>query len=381
MSVPLIDVQAHRGRIGDQIDDRIAQVVEHGKYIMGPEVAEFEQAMAAWIGDPTVQAIGCANGTDALVLAVQALGLEVGQAVVCPSFTFIATAEAVAILGGVPVFADVAADDFNLDSESARHAVKSARAEGLDVVGMIAVDLFGQPADYSTLRTLCDELGLWLIADAAQSFGGSSSTGRVGSLADITTTSFFPAKPLGCYGDGGALFTADSELAEAIRSLRVHGKGTDKYDNVRIGQNSRLDTLQAAILLPKLAILADELDARDVIANRYEQALADWCLIPRVKDGSRSAWAQYTIRCDDRDGLQKWLGEAGVGTAVYYPTPLHLQTAYRRYHQAGVALPVSDQLADSVLSLPMYPYLSEADQNLVIELCIEYLREEGRKSA
>lgn len=381
MSVPLIDVQAHRAVIGEQIDQGIARVVAHGKWIMGPEVGEFEGALESWVGDEGVQAIGCSNGTDALVLAVQALGLQPGQGVICPSFTFIATAEAVAAIGGIPVFADVRSDDFNIDPESVRSAVDHARARGVDVVGIIAVDLFGSPADYRSLRTLADDLGCWLVADGAQSFGGSRDGRRVGSMADVTTTSFFPAKPLGCYGDGGAVFTQRPEVADVMRSLGVHGKGSDKYDNIRIGQNSRLDTIQAAILMPKLAILEGELEQRQQVADRYEEALGDACVTPRRVDGVRSAWAQFTIRCADRDLLQAYLSERGIGNAIYYPTSLHQQTAYRRYHESGIALPVSEMLSATVLSLPMYPYLTTSAQDEVIEACLAQLPEGQKQSA
>lgn len=381
MGVPLIDVQAHRALIGEEIDQGIARVVAHGKWIMGPEVAQLEGALVDWIGDETVQAISCANGTDALVLAAQALGLQPGQAVVCPSFTFIATAEAVAALGGVPVFADVGYDDFNLDPASTIEAIARATDQGLDVVGIIAVDLFGQPADYVSLRAIARDSGCWLIADAAQSFGASRDGERVGSMADVTTTSFFPAKPLGCYGDGGAVFTARADLAETLRSLRVHGKGSDKYDNVLIGQNSRLDTIQAAILLPKLAILAKELEDRQRVAERYAEALGAACVTPQLASGVQSAWAQYTIRCEGRDGLRQVLSDAGIGNAVYYPTPLHQQTAYRRFHVNGVDLPVSESLSTTVLSLPMFPYLSASDQSVAIGECMPYLTTGQRHSA
>ena len=364
--VALIDVQAHRRVIGAEIDARIAAVVGHGKYIMGPEVAEFEAAMEAFIGVDGVQALSCSNGTDALILAMQALGLAPGEAVICPAFTFVATAESVAALGGVPVFADVETDGFNLSADSVRQAAKVAQAAGLSVKGICAVDLFGVPADYEALAVVANELDVWVLADAAQSFGGALDGVRVGANSNITTTSFFPAKPLGCYGDGGMVFTTDTALADTIRSLRVHGKGTDKYDNVRIGQNSRLDTIQAAVLLPKLAALASELDARDRVADRYNEALSDIVGTPRIPDGSRSAWAQYTVVIDRRDQLQAALNGAGIGNAVYYPKPLHEQSGYRHFHFPEIDLDRTERLSPRVLSLPMHPYLSDDEIDTVV---------------
>jgi len=365
--VPLIDVQAQRSRLGAQIDARIAAVVQHGKFIMGPEVGEFESALETFIDDDQVTALGCSNGTDALVLAFQALGLKPGQAVICPAFTFIATAESVAVLGGVPVFADVEPEGFNLSADSVRSAAKVAAEQGLEVVGIIAVDLFGVPADYQALNAVGNELGAWVLADAAQSIGGSHDGKKIGALTTVTTASFFPAKPLGCYGDGGAVFTTDPELAEIIKSLRVHGKGTDKYDNVRIGQNSRLDTIQAAVLLPKLSVLDSELDARQRVADLYAEGLAGVVETPKLPAGARSAWAQYTILTEDRPKLQAALNEAGIGNAVYYPKPLHQQSGYQHYHLDQIDLAHTDRLTSRVLSLPMYPYLEDTQIEQVIE--------------
>ena len=366
--LPLIDVQAQRAVIGDEIDARMAAVVEHGKFIMGPEVAEFEAAAAAFVGADGLHAIGCANGTDALVLGLQALGLQPGDGVICPSFTFVATAEAVALLGGRPVFADVGEEGFNLSAESVRRAAKEAEAAGIPIAGICPVDLFGVPADYDGLSKLADELGCWILADAAQSFGGSHGGRRVGTLARVTTTSFFPAKPLGCYGDGGMVFTTDPALAELLESLRVHGKGTEKYDNVRIGQNSRLDTLQAAVLLPKLGVLGDEIERRNAVASRYGAALAGYVATPNVDDGSVSAWAQYTVITERRAELQAALSAAGIGCAIYYPTPLHRQTGYRHFHLDGQPLVRTERLCEQVLSLPMHPYLTEDETERVIDV-------------
>lgn len=358
--IPFIDLQAQRDRLGSRIDEAIARVLEHGRFILGPEVAELEQRLSEYTGAPHV--VSCANGTDALVLALRALGVRPGDEVVVPAFTFAATAEAVALAGAVPVFVDVQVETFNIDTDS----VADALVERPAVVGAIAVDLFGLPADYPSLRRV---LGgdRFLLADAAQSMGAGVGDARVGTLTDVTTTSFFPAKPLGCYGDGGAVLTTRSDVADVVRSLRVHGKGTEKYDNVRIGTNSRLDTVQAAVLLEKLAILEDEMKSREDVAERYHRLLADVAEVPRVPDGVRSAWAQYAVRHPERDVLRGILDRHGVPTAVYYPRPLHLQPAYTGFPRAAEHLPVSERLSQQVLSLPMHPYLTAEDQERIAE--------------
>jgi dTDP-4-amino-4,6-dideoxygalactose transaminase len=361
--VPLIDLQAQRRRLGDRIDKAIAKVLEHGQFIMGPEVAEFEEMLAEFCG--VENAIGCSSGTDALVLPMLAWGVGPGDAVVVPTFTFAATAEAVAILGATPVFADSLPGTYNLDGTSAAAAVQTARAAGLRPAGLIAVDLFGQPVDYRAIDAVAAEHGLWVLADAAQSFGATYHGVRAGRLGRATATSFFPAKPLGCYGDGGAVFTDDDDLASLIRSLRVHGTGADKYDNVRVGLNARLDTIQAAILLEKLAIFPEELAARQAVADRYREGLPGAVALPVVAPETMSAWAQYTITCSNRDDLAGRLREAGVQTAVYYRRPVHRQPAYAGALVVGDEL-VADDLAARVLSLPMHPYLSPTDQEIVI---------------
>lgn len=363
--IEFIDLQAQRARIAGKIDAAIAGVLAHGRYIMGPEVGRFEADLRAFCG--AEHALGVANGTDAITLALMALELQAGEAVLVPSFTFAATAEVVAALGAVPIFADVLEDTFNVDPASLAAGLESARREGLTVRGVIAVDLFGQPADYAAVEGFCSSHGLWLIADAAQSFGASIDGRKVGTIGTIATTSFFPAKPLGCYGDGGAVFTGDAGLAETIKSLRVHGKGSDKYDNVRIGVNSRLDTLQAAILIEKLAIFGDEIVARNGVAGRYADGLPDHVQVPRLADGATSVWAQYTIQiAEGRDAVAASLKAQGIPSVVYYPMPLHRQTAYRDFPTAGNGLPVSERLSGTVLSLPMHPYLGKADQDRVI---------------
>lgn len=359
--IPFVDLQAQRSRLGDRIDRAIARVLNHGGFIMGPEVGELERQLAGFCG--ATHAATCASGTDALILPLMAWGIGPGDAVIVPAFTFVASAEAPALLGATPVFADVAEHDFNLDPASVEAAIAEARRQGLRPRVLIAVDLFGLPADYAALKKITEREGMYLLADAAQSFGGARD-GTVGTLADATATSFFPAKPLGCYGDGGAVFTDDAQLLETMKSLRVHGQGADKYDNVRVGLNARIDTIQAAILIEKLAIFADELDARDAVARRYSEGLADVVQVPRLMPGARSAWAQYTLVTDKRAAVAAACKERNVPTAIYYPIPLNRQTGYTRF--PAVACPVSERLAQTVISLPMHPYLSEADQERVI---------------
>ena len=365
-SLPFIDLGAQRRRLGAEVDAAIMRVVEHGAYILGPEVKELENELAAFCGAHHV--VSCGNGTDALAMVLMAKGMKAGDAVLCPSFTFAATGEVVAWFGATPIFADVHEDTFNLDVRSLEAGAKKARALGLNLVGVIPVDLFGQPADYDAIDAFCDREGLWMLCDAAQSFGATYKGRRVGTFGAATTTSFFPAKPLGCYGDGGAIFTNDAELAAVLRSIRMHGQGTDKYDNVRIGMNGRLDTIQAAVLLTKLAIFADEIDARHRSAVRYNELLRDVAVVPELMDGASSVWAQYTLRVPgfDRARFQAALMAAGIPTAVYYPKPLHQQTAYRHYPVAGNGLPISDKIAGEVVSLPMHPYLTEEVQDRVV---------------
>jgi dTDP-4-amino-4,6-dideoxygalactose transaminase len=364
--IEFIDLGAQRRRIGRRIDEAILRVVDHGKYIMGPEVAFFEKELAAFCGAKHV--LSCANGTDALGLALTVKNLKAGQAVLVPSFTFAATAEVVAWFDAVPVFVDVREDTFNMDPASLQAGIATARREGLEPVGVIPVDLFGLPAEYDEILAIAWAHRLWVICDAAQSFGAIYQGRNVGTIGDIATTSFFPAKPLGCYGDGGAVFTDDDETAALLKSLRVHGQGADKYDNVRIGMNARLDTIQAAVLREKLAIFPDEIVARDRVAARYRALLEDLVTVPMVPADLTSVWAQYTVRLpqgQDRDRAAAELKARGVPTAVYYAKPLHQQTAYHGYPIAGNGLPVSDRLAAEVLSLPMHPYLEEQVQERI----------------
>lgn len=364
--IAFIDLAAQRKRLGSAVDEAVLKVINHGGYIMGPEVKTFEADLAAFCGAKHV--VSCANGTDALAFVLMAKGVKPGDAVLCPTFTFAATAEVVAWLGATPIFVDVREDTFNMDIASLEAGLKTAKELGLNPVGVIPVDLFGQPADYDAIETFCAREGLWMLCDAAQSFGATYKGRKVGSIGLATSTSFFPAKPLGCYGDGGAVFTNDDELAAVMRSIRVHGQGSDKYDNVRIGMNGRLDTMQAAILIEKLKIFPSEIEARDRVAKYYNDNLRDVAVVPEVPEGYTSVWAQYTLRMAgfDREQFQADLKAAGVPTAVYYPKPLHQQTAYKRFPVAGNGLPVSERLAAEVVSLPMHPYLTEEVQDRII---------------
>ncbi len=361
-----IDLKAQQRRIRDKIDAAIGRVLDHGAYILGPEVRQFEAELAAFGGARL--ALSCANGTDAVVLPLMAWGLGPGDAVFCPSFTFAATAEVVPWTGATPVFVDILPDTYNLDPAHLEAAIAQVKAEGkLAPKAVIAVDLFGQPADYPKIAAICRREGLKLLSDSAQGFGCTLNGEHPLHWADATATSFFPAKPLGCYGDGGAVLTNDTDLWAVMDSLRIHGKGSDKYDNVRIGMNSRLDSLQAAILLEKLKIFPEEIVLRNQVATRYNEELAEVADVPAVIVGGVSVWAQYTIQIDNRDGLAAHLKTQGIPTAAYYPKPLHRQTAYRDFPVAGGALPVSDAAGARVLSLPMHPYLDAPTQDRVVE--------------
>ena len=369
--IPFIDIAAQRKRLGKSIDDAVAKVLAHCQFIMGPEVRQLEADLSAFCG--ARHTISCSNGTDALIMALMATGAGPGDAVFCPSFTFCATAEAVVCVGASPVFVDVDEKTFNMDLASLDRAIADAKRAGLKLKAIIPVDLFGQPADLDAIAAIAKREGMFVISDAAQSFGATYKGKRVGTQALVTTTSFFPAKPLGCYGDGGAVFTDDDKLAEILRSIRVHGQGADKYDNVRIGMTGRLDTIQAAVLIEKLKIFQDEIEARNRIAARYAAGLKDVAIVPELASGYGSVWAQYTIRVEKRDALSAVLSTRGVPTAIYYPKPLHRQEPYKRYPVAGNGLPVTDKLASEVISLPMHPYLDEPTQDRVIAAVREAL--------
>ena len=363
----------------NDIDAAMLSVASSSKYIMGPQVKELEAQLAEYVG--VKHCLTCANGTDALTLALKAWGVGEGDAVFVPDFTFFSSAEVVSLEGATPVFVDVCPDTFNISVESLRSAYDRVVSEGkLRPRVVVAVDLFGLPADYPSLRQFCDEYHLLILEDGAQGFGGCINGRRACSFGDISTTSFFPAKPLGCYGDGGAVFTDNDEWASLIDSYRVHGKGTFKYDNVRIGMNSRLDTLQAAILQVKLRAFADyELDAVNRAAELYTSLLSGAVVTPTIPSGFRSSWAQYTIRLtsrEQRDALQQHLKSLDIPSMVYYPTPMHAQTAFANLlpQESVWDCATSSLLSTTVLSLPMHPYLTDSDIRIVSDAILSYLR-------
>jgi len=368
--IPFIDLQAQRKRLGEPLARAITAAVEGGQWILGPQVATLEKQLAAFAG--VKHAVACANGTDALLLVLRAWDIGPGDAVFVPSFTFAATGEVVALAGASPVFVDVLAGTYNMDPASLEAAIALVKRDGkLRPKAVIPVDLFGQPADYRKLEPIARREGLSMLCDTAQGFGGMLDNVRTGAIGDAASASFFPAKPLGCYGDGGACFTNDDGLAEILLSLRMHGQGTDRYEHARIGLNSRLDTIQAAVLIEKLKIFPDEIEARERVARRYNSGLghSNRIVIPRVIEGAQSVWAQYTLQVQDRAKLQSDLKDAGVPTAVYYPIPLGRQRAYAHYPSAPT--PVSDALSKTVVSLPMHPYLDEASQDRVIAAVLQ----------
>ena len=372
--IPFIDLAAQQSRIKPEIDAAIARVLEHGKYIMGPEVAQLESNLCDFVGSK--HCISVSNGTDALVAVLQAYDVGPGDAVITTPFTFFATIEAIMFVGATPVFADINPETFNLCPQALEQAIASVQSENkLNLRGVIPVCLFGQCADYATINKIAKQHGLFVMQDAAQGFGASTPDGRrAPTHGDVGTTSFFPAKPLGCYGDGGAIFTEDDDLAERVRSIRVHGKGTDKYDNIRVGQNCRLDTIQAAIVIEKLKIYQSELDARQKVADSYTQHINELnerlgaVLIqpPIVSGGYISAWAQYTIRTEARTEVADRLKADGIPSVVYYRTPSHLLGACAHLGHGRGDFPHSEAAAESVLSLPFHPYLDEETVQQVV---------------
>jgi dTDP-4-amino-4,6-dideoxygalactose transaminase len=378
--LPFIDVAAQRRRLGSAIDEAVARVLTSCQFILGPEVRALESELAAFCG--ARHAITCSSGTDALRLVLMAWGIGPGDAVICPTFTFCATAEVPALCGATPVLADVDAETFNLDPSSVERAIATAKKRGLKPRAIIPVDLFGQPADHDAIAAIAAAHDFLILDDAAQSFGATYKGRQLGAVLPgakpgtvAAATSFFPAKPLGCYGDGGAVFTDDDDLAARIRSIRVHGEGVDKYDAARIGLAARLDTIQAAILLEKLKIFPQEIAARNQAAERYAAGLAGVAIVPRVAKERTSVWAQYTIRLTPgrRDALAAALKQQGIPTAIYYAKPLHRQAAYRDYPVAEGGLPVSERLAEEVVSLPMHAYLDEATQDRIIAAVVRAL--------
>lgn len=369
-AIPFIDLQAQRKRLGPALTRAIEAAVEGGQWILGPQVRELEEKLAEFAG--VKHALACANGTDALMLVLRAWNVGLGDAVFVPAFTFAASAEVAALVGAEPVFVDVLEDTYNMDPASLEAAISLVKREGrLKPRVIMPVDLFGQPADYAALEPIVAREKLLMLCDTAQGFGGEWRAQKTGSLGDAAGTSFFPAKPLGCYGDGGASFTNDDGLIELLRSIRVHGQGADRYENVRIGVNSRLDTIQAAILLEKLKIFPEEIAMRERIARRYSEALgqSNAIRVPRVIAGAQSTWAQYTIQVPNRDALAADLKAKGIPTAIYYPIPMSVQKGYRHYPSAPV--PVSTDIGKRVISLPMHPYLDEATQDFITAAVLE----------
>ncbi|RCK26734.1 aminotransferase DegT [Thalassospira profundimaris] len=367
-----IDLSAQRDAIRGELEQAIAGVLDRCDFIMGEDVSRFEEELSKFCNVEHV--ISCANGTDALQLVLMAEDIGPGDAVFVPSMTFVATAEVVPLLGATPVFVDVEPDTFTMDVNSFKQAIVFARECGLVPRVVIPVDLFGQPADYSAIASVAREAGVIVVADAAQSMGGQIDGVNVGALAEWTTTSFFPAKPLGCYGDGGAVFTNNKEKALVVDSLRLHGKSDEKYNNVRVGVNSRLDTIQAAILLQKLAIFPRELEQRNQVAARYDAGLSGVVSVPHVRPGTKSAWAQYTLRSRYRDQIMASLLDQGIPTMIYYPIPLHQQKGYAKFGIMSGGLPVSEALSKQVFSLPMHPYLQEDDQEVIIDAVVRTIK-------
>jgi dTDP-4-amino-4,6-dideoxygalactose transaminase len=379
--IPFIDLGTQYRLIQEEVEAAVLRVLRSGQYILGPEVDALEQALADFVG--VRHAVTCASGTDALVMALMAKGVGPGDAIITTPFTFMASAEAISLVGATPVFVDVDPHTFNIDPArlsgvckslvNGAAALRNAPRDELRPRGIIAVDLFGLPADYSAIEEVAGAHDLFVIEDAAQSFGATLGNRRAGALASIGATSFFPAKPLGCYGDGGALFTDDDELADLFRSIRVHGQGADRYEHVRIGITGRLDAVQAAILSVKLKILPEELDKRQRVAAAYDRAIAEAGLpleTPRVPDGCTSAWAQYSVLAADasaRADYQSRLSAAGIPTGIYYPTPLHLQPAFAPLGYSRGDLPVAESLSERIFSLPMHPYLGEEDIAAIVE--------------
>lgn len=370
-----IDLRAQFERIEKDVSERVHAVLSSQKYIMGPENIELEAQLAEFTGVRHV--LACSSGTDALVIPLMAYNLTAEDAVFVPSFTFFASAESITLAGGTPVFVDCDPLTFNISPEQLRAAIERTKAEGvLNPRGIVAVDLFGCPADYESLGAIARAEGLFLLEDTAQGFGGEYEGKRAGGFGDVAATSFFPAKPLGCYGDGGAIFTDSDELAEACKSIRVHGQGSDKYDNVRIGVNGRMDTIQSAVVLSKLAIFEDEIAARNRVAKAYTDRLSDVVTTPFIPEACLSVWAQYTLVVESdavRRRLIQALKDKGIPTAIYYPIPIHLSTAYRSLGYAEGDLPVCEDLSTRVFSLPMHPYLSDEDIETVTSTIRESL--------
>ncbi len=362
-----IDLVTQQKRIRKKIDENISKVLGHGMYINGPEVKELEEQLAEYVG--VSYAVGCSSGTDALLMSLMAYDVSPGDAIFTTTFTFISTAEVIQLLNATPVFVDIEPDTFNMDTGKLELAIESTIKEGkLKPKGIIPVDIFGQPADYDEINELAKRYDLFVLEDAAQSFGATYKGQKACSLADVGVTSFYPAKPLGCYGDGGMIFTNDKDMYDALISIKEHGQGNEKYTNIRVGINGRLDSIQAAILLTKMEIFDDELALRQVISDRYADGLNGQVGTPFVKDCNTSAWALYSIMTSEREVLMSKLKEKDVPSVIYYPIPLHLQEAFSHLGFRTGSFPVSEEISKKILSLPMHPYLTEDDQEKIIQV-------------
>jgi len=388
LDMEFIDLASQQKRIREKIDRGIAAVLNHGQYIMGPEIAALEVELARYVG--VKHAVSCASGTDALLMALMARGIGPGDAVLTTPFTFIATAEVISLLGATPVYVDIDPKTYNIDPDHLERCLEALRSNdaglyplprigGLETLtpkAVIAVDLFGLPADYGRLEGIAKREGLFLIEDACQSFGAERNGTKACAFGDVACTSFFPAKPLGCYGDGGMCFCTDDNLADIIRSIRLHGKGDHKYENIRIGINGRMDTIQAAVLLAKFSLFREEVTLRQAVADRYTGRLRSCrgLVTPHIPDGCRSVWAQYSLLAQDesrRDAVMKHMQAAGIPTVIYYPRPLHLQGAFSFLGYRAGDFPVSEDCARRIFSLPMHPYLGEADQDRIVAALLD----------
>ena len=368
-----IDLKTQQSRIREKIDKRIKSVLDHGKYIMGPEVFELEEKLANYVG--VKYCISCSSGTDALLIPLMANGIGPGDAVLTTPFTYIATAEVISLLGAEPVFLDIYEDTYNMNPDCIKDAIKDSERKGLNAKAIIPVDLFGLPARYRLITKLAKQHDLIIIEDAAQGFGGSIGGEKAGSFGHVASTSFFPAKPLGCYGDGGAIFTDDKELAEVMKSVRIHGSGTDKYENARIGINGRLDTFQAAVLLEKLSIFDDELRLRNEVADYYSSNINNNFVKPFIPKNYTSSWAQYSILAStesERIGIMSALNQLNIPSMIYYKTPLHLQRVFEGLGYEKGDFPISERVSRQIFSIPMHPYLNREEQNMIIEVINRY---------
>ncbi len=376
--IPFIDLNAQQKIIRKRIDKRIKQVLDHGQYILGPEVKELEKKLSSFTGSKYV--LCCSSGTDALLLSLLGLKIKPGEGVIVPAFTFASSAEVMPLLGAIPIFIDVKRDTFNIDPTKLSDSLETAKEQGINVKGIMPVGLFGQPAEMDLINDFAKNNNLWVLDDAAQSFGGKHNEKIVGNLSEVTATSFFPAKPLGCYGDGGAVFTNDKEIYEIANSAHIHGMGEKKYEYDRIGMNARMSTIQAAILLEKLEIFPEEFEKRQVVADNYNKNLDSLNLgiqLPKINNNFKSSWAQYTILLPEhvnRDKLQEYLKSKNISSAVYYPIPLNEHKPYNKYPVSKSGLDVTYYLSKNVLSLPMHPYLKDGDIIYISETINDFIK-------